>query len=58
MLGWTGDNGDPDNFLDTCCSAATPSAATTARSGATRSSTILIQKAKETDRRRRAHQAL
>ena len=39
MLGWTGDNGDPDNFLPRC-SAAMPSARrTTAPSGATRSST-------------------
>jgi ABC-type oligopeptide transport system substrate-binding subunit len=28
ILGWTGDNGDPDNFLTVCCCAAAPSAAT------------------------------
>jgi hypothetical protein len=47
LLGWTGDNGDPDNFL-ACCSAATRSAAPTAPSGATRSSTKLVKKAKVT----------
>ncbi len=38
ILGWTGDNGDPDNFLDTLlgCEAV---GGNTARSGATRNST-------------------
>ena len=59
QLGWTGDNGDPDNFLPSCSAATPPSpAAATSPSGATRSSTTCVTKAKHAHRPGRAHQAL
>ena len=43
LIGWSGDNGDPDNWLR-LCSAATPSTATTSPNGVTRRSTTLSSK--------------
>ena len=42
QLGWTGDNGDPDNFLHTLlgCASAQSARARTSPSGATSPSTI------------------
>jgi dipeptide transport system substrate-binding protein len=47
MLGWTGDNGDPDNFLHTCWVAIRPRpAAATSPSSATNRLTTWWSKAK------------
>ncbi len=45
-LGWTGDNGDPDNFFNTSPAVRRPARAAAARpSGATRTSTTLVTQA-------------
>ena len=40
MIGWGADNSDPDNFLGVLLTRARRSVATTARSGATRTTTL------------------
>ena len=57
ILGWTGDNGDPDNFLDTLlgCDAV---GGNNCAQWCNKEFDELVQKAKKTDRHGRAHQAL
>ncbi len=56
MLGWTGDNGDPDNFLNTLlgCDAAKTNGSNVAKV-CYQPFEDLVQKAKVTSARRRAH---
>ncbi len=57
MLGWTGDNGDPDNFLDTLlgCDAV---GGNNTREWCNKEFDDLVTKAKADDRPGRAHEAL
>ncbi|MEI2612897.1 MAG: hypothetical protein V9G20_30000 [Candidatus Promineifilaceae bacterium] len=47
QIGWTGDNGDPDNFFATLFSLLGHRRAATTRAGATRTSRTAIQEAKK-----------
>ena len=57
ILGWTGDNGDPDNFLDTLLGCDAVGGNNRAQ-WCNKEFDDLVTKAKEADRPGRAHQAL